>query len=43
MIETVVLFSNLDGLRFAKNHGFAETERYLLPGDTVPWITLRLP
>ncbi|MEU9469563.1 GNAT family N-acetyltransferase [Streptomyces avermitilis] len=42
VIETVVLSSNPDGLRFALKHGFAETERYLLPGDTVPWIDLRL-
>ncbi|MGD3111683.1 GNAT family N-acetyltransferase [Streptomyces sp. YGL11-2] len=41
-IETVVLSSNGDGLRFALKHGFTETERYLLPGDTVPWIDLRL-
>ncbi|WP_149184491.1 GNAT family N-acetyltransferase [Streptomyces sp. TRM49041] len=42
VIETVVLSSNEDGLRFALKHGFVETERYLLPGDTVPWIDLRL-
>ncbi|MCH0540091.1 GNAT family N-acetyltransferase [Streptomyces sp. MUM 203J] len=42
VIETVVLSSNPDGLRFALSHGFTETERYLLPGDTVPWIDLRL-
>ncbi|NWF27749.1 GNAT family N-acetyltransferase [Streptomyces sp. PKU-EA00015] len=41
-IETVVLESNPDGLRFALQHGFVEVERYLLPGDTVPWIALRL-
>lgn len=41
-IETVVLESNPDGLRFALRHGFVEVERYLLPGDTVPWIALRL-
>jgi GNAT superfamily N-acetyltransferase len=41
-IETVVLASNRDGLRFAQAHGFAEVERYVLPGDTVPYITLRL-
>ena len=41
-IETVVLSSNEDGLRFALEHGFAETERYLLPGDTIPWIDLHL-
>ncbi|MEU6757774.1 GNAT family N-acetyltransferase [Streptomyces sp. NPDC046685] len=42
VIETVVLSSNTDGLRFALKHGFVETERYLLPGDTIPWIDLRL-
>ncbi|MEU9115947.1 GNAT family N-acetyltransferase [Streptomyces sp. NPDC048483] len=42
VIETVVLSSNEDGLRFAQRHGFVETERYLLPGDTIPWIDLRL-
>ncbi|MFI8391018.1 GNAT family N-acetyltransferase [Streptomyces sp. NPDC085540] len=42
-IETVVLASNPDGLRFAEQHGFVEVERYLLrEGDTVPWIDLRL-
>lgn len=42
VIETVVLASNVDGLRFAQKHGFVEFERYLLPGDTIHWITLRL-
>jgi len=41
-IETVVLASNEDGLRFALRNGFVEVERYLLPGDTIEWITLRL-
>lgn len=41
-IETVVLSSNLDGLRFAQKHGFVEIDRYLLSGDTIPWIDLRL-
>jgi L-amino acid N-acyltransferase YncA len=41
-IETVVLSSNEDGLRFAEKHGFVEIERYLLPGDTVPRVDLRL-
>ncbi|MFG2140813.1 GNAT family N-acetyltransferase [Streptomyces sp. NPDC048650] len=40
-IETVVLASNADGLRFAEKHGFVEVERYLLPGDSIHWITLR--
>ncbi|MCF3176824.1 GNAT family N-acetyltransferase [Streptomyces sioyaensis] len=42
VIETVVLSSNEDGLRFAQKHGFVETERYLLPGESIPWIDLRL-
>jgi GNAT superfamily N-acetyltransferase len=42
VIETVVLASNEDGLRFARQHGFVETERYTLPGESVPWIDLRL-
>ncbi|MER6567829.1 GNAT family N-acetyltransferase [Streptomyces sp. NPDC001093] len=42
LIETVVLSSNEDGLRFAHKHGFVEIERYLLPGETIPWIDLRL-
>ncbi|MEZ0067054.1 RimJ/RimL family protein N-acetyltransferase [Streptacidiphilus sp. MAP12-20] len=41
-IETVVLASNTDGLRFAERHGFVEVERYVLEGDTVPYLTLRL-
>lgn len=41
-IATVVLASNTDGLRFALRNGFAEVERYRLPGDTVAWIDLRL-
>jgi GNAT superfamily N-acetyltransferase len=41
-IETVVLASNHDGLRFALEHGFAEVDRYLPPGDENPFITLRL-
>ena len=41
VIETVVLSSNEDGLRFAHKHGFVEINRYLLPGDTIPWIDMR--
>jgi GNAT superfamily N-acetyltransferase len=41
-IETHILATNEDGLRFAKAHGFAEVETYLLPGDTIPFIELRL-
>jgi GNAT superfamily N-acetyltransferase len=41
VIETVVLSSNVDGLRFAQKHGFVEIDRYLLPGDTIPWIDMR--
>jgi GNAT superfamily N-acetyltransferase len=41
-IGTVVLASNEDGLRFAEKHGFVQVDRYLLPGDTIPFIDLRL-
>ena len=41
-IVTVILESNDDGLRFARDHGFVEIDRYLLPGDTIPFIDLRL-
>jgi GNAT superfamily N-acetyltransferase len=41
-IETIVLESNVDGLRFARHHGFVEVESLLLPGDSIRWITLRL-
>jgi GNAT superfamily N-acetyltransferase len=42
VIETVVLATNADGLRFAHAHGFVEIDRYVLPGDSVPFIDLRL-
>jgi GNAT superfamily N-acetyltransferase len=41
-IETHILATNKDGLRFAKAHGFVEVETYLLPGDTIPFIELHL-
>ncbi|MGA3216304.1 MAG: GNAT family N-acetyltransferase [Acidimicrobiales bacterium] len=41
-IETVVLASNEDGLRFAHSHGFVERNRYILDGETIPFIDLRL-
>ena len=41
-IETVVLASNVDGLRFAHAHGFVEHDRYLLEGDTIPFVDLHL-
>lgn len=41
-VETVVLASNEDGLAFAAEHGFVEVERYVLPGDTIPFVSLRL-
>jgi GNAT superfamily N-acetyltransferase len=41
-IETVVLASNSDGLSFAEARGFVEIERYLLPGDKIPFVTLLL-
>lgn len=42
VVETVVLESNADGLRFALAQGFVEVERYLLPGDSVRFVDLRL-
>ena len=42
VIETVVLTTNPEGLRFALARGFVEVETYLLPGDTVPYTDLRL-
>jgi GNAT superfamily N-acetyltransferase len=42
-IETVVLESNVEGLSFALAHGFVEHDRYLLDGDTVPFVDLHLP
>jgi GNAT superfamily N-acetyltransferase len=42
-VETHILTSNEDGVRFAKAHGFVEVETYLLPGDTIPFVELRLP
>jgi GNAT superfamily N-acetyltransferase len=42
-IDTHILASNEDGLRFAKSHGFTEVETYLLPGDTIPFVYLHLP
>jgi GNAT superfamily N-acetyltransferase len=41
-IDTHILASNEDGLRFAKSHGFTEVETYLLPGDNIPFIHLHL-
>lgn len=41
-IETVVLASNTEGVAFAQVHGFVEHRRYLVEGDTVPFIGLRL-
>lgn len=42
-IETVVLASNEDGLAFARAQGFVEHDRYLLDGDTIPFVDLHLP
>ncbi|WP_406260846.1 GNAT family N-acetyltransferase [Actinacidiphila glaucinigra] len=42
-VETIVLASNSEGLRFAGARGFVEVERYVLPGDTIAYVTLRLP
>lgn len=42
-IETVVLESNADGLRFAVRHGFVEHDRYVVDDQRVPFIDLHLP
>ncbi len=43
-LETIVWEANPDGFRFARAHGFVEeTDRYLAPGDTAPFLTLRRP
>lgn len=42
VIETVVLASNPEGLAFARANGFVEFDRYVLPGDTIPFVDLRL-
>lgn len=42
VVETVVLASNEEGLRFAERHGYVEIDRYVLDGDTIPFIDLRL-
>jgi GNAT superfamily N-acetyltransferase len=41
-IETVVLESNVDGLRFATARGFVEVGRYVPEHDPVPFLTMRL-
>jgi GNAT superfamily N-acetyltransferase len=41
-IETVVLESNVDGLRFAEARGFVEVGRYVPDDDPVPFLTMRL-
>ena len=41
-VETVVLATNEDGLAFALARGFAEVERYTLPGDTIPYVAFEL-
>lgn len=40
VFETVVLASNIDGLRFAESHGFLEVDRYYPPEGGGPFITL---
>jgi RimJ/RimL family protein N-acetyltransferase len=42
-IETVVLESNPDGLEFARRHGFVEHDRYVVEGQSVPFVDLHLP
>ncbi len=40
-VQTVVLGTNLDGLEFALRRGFVEVDRYVLDGDSVPYVELR--
>ena len=43
-LETIVLESNVDGLRFARARGFVdEVDRYLPDGDDAAFVTLRRP
>ena len=37
-----MLASNVGGLAFAAAHGFVEHDRYLLDGDTIPFVDLHL-
>lgn len=39
-IQTIVHGSNVDGLEFALQRGFVETDRYTLDGESVPYIHL---
>ncbi|MFI5728911.1 GNAT family N-acetyltransferase [Kribbella sp. NPDC051587] len=41
-VETHILASNVEGIRFAEHHGFVEVETYVLPGETESWVLLRL-
>jgi GNAT superfamily N-acetyltransferase len=41
-IETVVLATNEDGLAFAEARGFVEHDRYVLEGQTIPFVDLHL-
>ncbi|GIF68718.1 hypothetical protein Ais01nite_67530 [Asanoa ishikariensis] len=40
-IETLVLAANVDGLRFAQRHGYAEVERYAVDGAHEVRLRLR--
>jgi GNAT superfamily N-acetyltransferase len=42
VIETVILETNADGLRFALDRGFVEIDRYMLDGDEIAFVDLRL-
>ncbi|MFC3574443.1 GNAT family N-acetyltransferase [Streptomyces yaanensis] len=41
VIETIVLGTNVDGLEFARRHGFVEVDRYVADVDET-WHTMRL-
>jgi GNAT superfamily N-acetyltransferase len=41
-LETIVLESNVDGVRFARAHGFVDlVDRYVPPDSEDPFLTLR--
>lgn len=42
VIETCVLAVNEDGVLFGRAHGFVETDRYVLDGETDEWLDMRL-
>lgn len=41
-IQSVVLASNVEGVRFAQSRGFVEFNRYLIDGHVIPFVDLVL-